>query len=95
MIFSIGIQPGAIKDVQNIRHQVPVQERPRIDVTAEYLVCVELREDAHLKGEASPTDPSFRKVARGPLEVFYRIRSLDDRYVEVSHFRRIEARPET
>lgn len=95
MRFSVGIKRGALKDIENIRQQVPEPERPRIDLTFEYLVYIELRDDAHLKGEAYPNDPAFRKLARGPLEVFYQVRPLDDRYVEVFHFMRQEIDPES
>lgn len=86
MIFSVGIKSSANKDVQNLLKQATDEERARITATAEFLVRVELREDAHLKGEVYPLDPSFRKLARGPLEVFYYVRPLEDRYVEVVHF---------
>src|SRR2546423_1071798 len=95
MIFSVGIKPRAIRDVQNLQRQAPEAERPRIGLAAEYLMRVELREDAHLKGEPSPNDPSFRKLTRGPVQVFYHVRSLDDRYVEVLHFHRAEPSAET
>ena len=93
MIFSVGIKTGALKDVRNIREQLPELDRARLDLTLQYIIRVELREDAHTKGDECPGDPSFRKLSRGFLEVFYRLRPLEDRYVEVSHFRKVEVNP--
>ena len=95
MIFSVGIRPIAFKDVDNIRQQAPIEERVRIDLAFQFLTCVELREDAHLKGEGFAQDPAFRKLSRGPLEVFYRVRPLEDRYLEVTHVGRAKVNPET
>ncbi len=88
MIFSVGIKKGSMSDIANICRNLSADEQERIELTVQYLVRVELREDAHLKGEGSPLNPAFRKLIRGDLEVFYELRALEDRYLEVAHFRR-------
>lgn len=90
MIFSVGVNRAAWRDLENILRPLPQDGRRRIEATADYLFRVEVREDVHLKGESYPGNPRFRKLVLGPLEVIVRLRPLDDRYVEVVHVRKRE-----
>jgi hypothetical protein len=94
MIFSLGIGKSVRRDIENILQQATAQDRPRLQLTYDYLTRVELRENAQLKGEGYAWDRTFRKLTRGQLEVFYKLRPLDDRYAGLRHIRRVAANPE-
>ena len=95
MIFSVGIGKFVRRDFDSILKHASERDRVRLQITYDYLTQVELREDAHLKGEGFAWDTSFRKLTRGALEVFYKVRSLDDRYIGLRHIRRVEPNPES
>jgi hypothetical protein len=82
MLFSRGILPSAERDLQRILDASDPAEADLVSEAWRLLIGI-LRFDPHLQGRGTSGAP-FRVVTCGPIRVFYRLRPLEDRYVEVS-----------
>jgi hypothetical protein len=82
MLFSRGIDPAAERDLQRILEGCGPAEAALVREAWDLLVGI-LRFDPHLQGQGPPGSP-FCVVTCGPIRVFYRLRPLEDRYVDIA-----------
>jgi hypothetical protein len=85
--FSRGVRPDAIRDLRRILDASAPEQRPETARVARQLL-EELAEDPHEQGEPRPQSWSAELRVRqvGPLRMYFAVRSVDDRYVEVIGF---------
>jgi len=85
--FSRGVRPDAIRDLRRILDVSAPEQRQENARIARQLLD-ELAEDPNEQGEPRPqawcAELRVREV--GPLRMYFAVRSVDDRYVEVIGF---------
>jgi len=81
------MRPEANRDLDRIVETSSAEEIPLIQECANLLNAC-LRFDPQLQGVGSTVDPTYRRVSLGLLSVFFRLRPIEDRYVEIVGYAR-------
>jgi hypothetical protein len=84
--YSRGVSPEAVRDLRRLLAAYP-DKQAEITQSLHQLLG-ELVEDPHTKGTPAPRDwcPELRALQAGSLQVYFAVRSPDDRYVRVYGF---------